>query len=174
MSLPDWLQIQFGAHWYLPSFPPSLADCQVFLWVSNFLSLFKYILLIVLLQLSHFFPTFYSPLPCTWLPLAFPPPLTSCPWVVHISSLTSKFPILFLTSPCPFCIYHLCFLFSVPFPLYSPSLSWLITLHVISISDSVPVLVVCSVWFCFFFRFSCWQLWVCCHFTVHSFDLFLG
>ena len=34
-----------------------------------------------------------------------PNPLTSCPWVVHVSSLASPFPILFLTSPCLFCTY---------------------------------------------------------------------
>ena len=52
-----------------------------------------YILLIVLLQLSHFPP---------FIPLHPPHPLSptftafsSCPWVVHVSSLASTFPILF-------------------------------------------------------------------------------
>ena len=40
-----------------------------------------------------FFPPLYSPLPCT-SPPSFPH-LTSCPWVIHISSLASPFPILF-------------------------------------------------------------------------------
>ena len=66
-----------------------------------------------------FFPPLYSPLPCIPLPPAFPP-LSSCPWVVHICSLTSPFPILFLTSPCLFCTYHLCFLFPVPLSPLSP------------------------------------------------------
>ena len=67
-------------------------------------------------------------------PLCPPPPsspysfqqshfLSSCPWVMHISYLASPFPILFLTSPCLFCTYQLCFLIPVtlspisPFPL---------------------------------------------------------
>ena len=92
----------------------------------------KYILLIMLLQLSHYFSPLYSLQPYTSLPPAFPH-LSSCPWVVHISSLASPFPTLFLTSPCLFCTYHLCFLFPVPFlPLPAPPP--LITLHVISIS----------------------------------------
>ena len=62
------------------------------------------------------------------------PRLSSCPWVIHISSLASPFPILFLTSPYLFCTYHLCFLFPVPFPPLTPSSSPLITLHMISIS----------------------------------------
>ena len=61
------------------------------------------------------------------------PLLSSCPWVIHISSLASPFPILFLTSPCLLCTYQLCFLFPVPFPLSPLSPSPLITLHVISI-----------------------------------------
>ena len=50
----------------------------------------------------------YSPLPGT-LPPTRILPFSSCPWVVHISSLASPFPILFLTSPCLFCTYNLCF-----------------------------------------------------------------
>ena len=48
-------------------------------------------------------------------------PFSSCPWVVHISSLALTFPILFLPSPCLFSTYHLCYLFYVPFPPLSPS-----------------------------------------------------
>ena len=44
------------------------------------------------------------------------PPHSSCPWVILISSLASTFPILFLPSPCLFSTYHLCYLFSIPFP----------------------------------------------------------
>ena len=92
--------------------------------------LFKYILIIPL-QMSQFFLPFISL--CPALPsLQHLPSLSSCPWVMHISSLASPFPILFLTSPCLFCIYQLCFLFPVTFPPFSPSP--LITLHVISIS----------------------------------------
>ena len=91
------------------------------------------ILLIMLLQLSHYFIPFIT--------LAFHAPshqqslhLSSCPQVLHISSLASPFPIVFLTSSCLFCSYHLCFLFPVPFPLFSPLHCLLITLHGISIS----------------------------------------
>ena len=91
------------------------------------------------------------------LPSAFPY-LSSCPWVVHVSSLASPFPILFLTSPCLFSTYHLCCLF--PFPtFYShplPADNPPCDLH---FYDSIPVLVVCLVCFlfCLFvcFRFSC-------------------
>ena len=77
------------------------------------------------------------------------PPYSTCPWVIHISSLASTFPILFLPSPCLFSTYHLCYLFSVPFPPSPPPTPLLITLHVISIS---VLLVVCLVCFCFCFR----------------------
>ena len=60
--------------------------------------------------------------PAHSLPPAFPP-FSSCPWVIHISSLASTFPALFLPSPCLFSSYHLCYLFSVPFPPLSPSQS---------------------------------------------------
>ena len=104
-------------------------------------------LLIMLLQLSH--PPPFIPLcPAHPLPPAFSP-YSSCPWVVHISSLASAFPIL-LTSPCLFCTYHLCYLFSVPFPPLSPSHSPVdnpsCDFH---FCGSVPVLLVCLVCFCF-------------------------
>ena len=84
-------------------------------------------------------------------PYSIPSPFSSCPWILHISSLASPFPILFLTSPCLFCTYHSCILFPVPFPPFS-------TLHLptdnppcdIHFCDSVPVLVVCLVSFWFF------------------------
>ena len=81
--------------------------------------LLKYILLIMLLPLSHS-PPFYSPLPCIRHPTCIPLRLVSCPWVVHISSSTSSCPALFLTSPCVFSTDHLCFLFPVDFPPFSP------------------------------------------------------
>ena len=61
-------------------------------------TLFKSILLIMLLQLSHYFSPLYSPPPCT-LPPSNIPPLSSCPWIIHVSSLASPFPILFITIP---------------------------------------------------------------------------
>ena len=47
-------------------------------------------------------------------------PLSSCPRVIHISSLASPFPIPFLTSLCLFCTYQSCFLIHVPFPPFYP------------------------------------------------------
>ena len=77
-------------------------DMKKVLWERGAFLFFssKHILLIILSQLSHFF-----------LPLSssamHPPPtnipaLSSCPWVIHISTLASPFPILFLTSPVNF------------------------------------------------------------------------
>ena len=83
------------------------------------------------------------------------PPHSSCPWVIHISSLASTFPILFLPFPCPFSTYHLCYLFSVPLPrppCHSPVDNPPCDLH---FCGSVPVLVVCLVCFCFCFRCDC-------------------
>ena len=104
----------------------------------------------MLLQLSQFFPL-CSPPPGMPLPSSNSPP-SSCPWVMHLSSLASPFPILFLTSPCLFCTYRLCCLFPVPFSPLSP--------HPIPTDnppcdlhfcDSVPVLCVCLVCFSLFF-----------------------
>ena len=46
-------------------------------------------------------------LPFTQYPHSFQQsPLSSCPWVMHISSLACPFPILFLTPFCLFCTYQ--------------------------------------------------------------------
>ena len=120
---------------------------------SSTLLFFKYILLIMHLQLSHF-------LPFTRLHSVHSLPPTShtyssCPWVILISSLASTFPILFLPSRL-FSTYHLCYLFSVPFPRLSPFHSPVdnppCELH---FCGSVPLLVVCLVCFCFCFRCGC-------------------
>ena len=63
---------------------------------------------------SPLFPSTLHPSPTSI------PPLSSCPWVEHIRSLASLFPILFLISHCLFCTYHLCFFFPVPFPPFFP------------------------------------------------------
>ena len=86
--------------------------------ISNVAVFIKYILLIRLLQSSHFPPLFLYALHIPSYP--HPLPLSSCPWVVHISSLASTFPILLLTFPCLFSTYHLCYLFPVPFPPFPP------------------------------------------------------
>ena len=105
----------------------------------------------MLLQLSHLFSPLYPLPPCMPHPSSIPP-LSSCLWVVHISSLVSPFPILFLTSPCLFCTYYLCFLFLVHFPPVSshplPPDNPPCDLH---FCDSVPVLVVYLIYFCFLF-----------------------
>ena len=130
-----------------------MANIKLIFFLFSF-SFFKYILLIMLLQLSHF-PLFTPLHPAHPLPPTFPP-CSSCPWVIHISSLASTFPILFLTSPCLFSTYHLCYLFSVPFlplsPSHSPVDNPSCDLH---FCGSVPVLVVCLVCFCFCFRCGC-------------------
>ena len=108
---------------------------------------FKYILLIMLLQFSQLFSSPLYPLHSVRThPLAFPHPLSSCSWVIHISSLASLFPILFLNSPHLFYAYQLCFLFPVLFLPIRP-----LPLHTetppcdLYFSGSVPVLVVCLV-----------------------------
>ena len=53
----------------------------------------------------------FLPPPSLLCPVLHHPSHHSCPWVIHISSLASMFPILFLTSPWLFCTYHLCFFF---------------------------------------------------------------
>ena len=86
----------------------------------------------------------------------YPPPtsspyLSSCPWVIHISSLAFTFPILFLTASCLFRTYHLC-LFPVPFPTFFPfSLPTDNAPCDFHFCDSVPFVVVCLVCFCFWF-----------------------
>ena len=144
-------------------FSNSSYKCHYFLFITPyfltflpniFLFFFFYFLLIMLLQLSHFHP-FTQLHPAHLLPPTFSP-CSSCPWVTHISSLASTFPILFLPSPCLISTYHLSYLFSVPFPPLSPSHFPVdnppCELHS---CDSVPVLVVCLVCFCFCFRCGC-------------------
>ena len=96
-----------------------------------------------------FFSPLYSPPPRTPLLPSFPH-LSSCPWAIHVSYLASVFPILFLTSPVYFLptIYasYSLYLFPhsplCPVPTDNPPCD----LH---FCDSVPVLVVCLVCFCF-------------------------
>ena len=92
-----WFAGQHSIHWATPA-------------RATFIYLFYYVLLTMLLQLSYF-PLFIPLHPAHPLPPAFPP-FSSCPWVIHISTLASPLPILFLLSPCLFSTYHLCYLFS--------------------------------------------------------------
>ena len=120
-----------------------------------FFSFLKVYFIDCAITIVPFFSPRYSPLSYNLPPTSIPPPprLRSCPWVIRISFLASPFPILFLTSPCLFCAYQLCFLFPVLFSHSPPSPSLLVTHHVISIS--VILLLFRLVCFCFcFFRFS--------------------
>ena len=95
---------------------------------------FNYILLIMLLQLSQFFPLYrLHPAPCT--PLGNPPHHCSCPWVMHISALATPFPILYFASPWLFCNYLFVLLnplTSSPIPQHPPS--HLTTVKMLSVS----------------------------------------
>ena len=75
-------------------------------------------------------------------------PLSSCPWVMHESSLATPFPILFLTSLCLFCTYQFVLLnpctISLILPLPPPTDNPPNDLH---IYDSVSVLLVALVGF---------------------------
>ena len=107
----------------------------------------NYILLIMLLHLSQFFPLSPPP-PSTPHSLRQSPHHCSCPWVMHIISLATLFPILHFTSPWLFCNYLFVLLnplTSSPIPSHPlPSGSNHSTLcnH-----DSVSVLLVCLVCF---------------------------
>ena len=122
---------------------------RLFRGISPFLKVYFIDYCITVVPFSPFIPL----CPAHSLPLTFPLTLGSCPWVVHISSLVSPFPILFLTSPCLFCTYHLSFLFPVTFRPFSPlpADNPPCDLH---FYDSAPVLVVCLVVFVFVFSGS--------------------
>ena len=123
-------------------FPYLPLKSSVHILLFNFY--FKYILLIMLLQLSQFFPLALLN-PVTPFPTAVLP-LSSCPWVVHVNSLASPFLTLFLTSPCLFCTYQLCFLIPALLSPFSPFPFQLITLQ-------MPCF---SCFLCLFvFRFNC-------------------
>ena len=112
----------------VPIYNPILQKCITTLFFNFFF--IKYNLLIMLLQLSPFFPLpHYVQYPSSLQQFT---PFSSCPWVIHISSLPPPFPIL-LTSLCLFCTYQLFFVFPYLFPHSLPSPSPVITLHVISI-----------------------------------------
>ena len=118
-----------------------------------FFSNFEYILLIMLLQLSQLFSLCPSP-PNTPVSSSIPPPLLHVHGFVHVSSLASPFPILFLTSLCLFCSDQVCFWIPTPFSLIlslpTPADNPPNDFHTY---DSFPVLVVCLVSFCFCFSF---------------------
>ena len=110
----------------------SLCAFSFFIFLLFFIFLFFNIFIDYAITVVPFPP--FTPLhPVHPLPPTLPP-YSSCPWVILISSLASTFPTLFLPSPCLFSTYHLCYLFSVPFPPCPPPTPLLTTLHVSSIS----------------------------------------
>ena len=104
----------------------------------------------MLLQLSHFPP--FTPLHPAHPLTPTVPPYSSCPQVVHISSLASTFPILFFTSPCFLPTIYATYSLSPLSPSHSLADNPPCDLH---FCGSVPVLVVCLVCFCFCFRGGC-------------------
>ena len=72
-------------------------------------------------------------------------PLCSCPWVVHVNSLSPVSYTIFYLSPSILCLRIMLFLPCTFSLLFLPPSSPLNSLCVMSISDSVPVLVVCFV-----------------------------
>ena len=126
-------------------------------------NLFKNIFYDYVITVIPFFLPFIPLCPVSPLPPSSFPYLSSCPWGIHVSSLASPFPILFLTSPCLFCTYHLCFLLSVTFPPFFPSLSPLITLSMISIS---VILFLVQLFAQFVFAFVLGSLVDSCEFVV--------
>ena len=130
-----------------------LLPCMNFLCSHMDLSLSLHLTMASWILLKYFIdytitvvPIFPPLLPSAW----FPPSLlwslyfSSCPWVVHVSSLESPSPILFLTSPCLFCTYPIMLLnpytFTPFFPFPLPAGNPPNDLH---IYESSPVLVVC-------------------------------
>lgn len=92
-----------------PSFPFSFFVCFL-----------KYILLIMMLQLSQYFHL----CPLCWYPIPSSNPsiFSSYSWIVHLSSLVSPFPTLSSTPPWIFCASQLHFLIHVPLTTFSFSL----------------------------------------------------
>ena len=109
----------------------------------------------MLSQFSQFSP--FIPLPPCTPPTLQHASLSSCPWVVHISSLSSLFPIPFLISPHQFYAYQLCFFCHVPFLSYSS----------LTPPHWNPSMWCSFLWFCF--RSSCLV-----SFCFHCFSFLLG
>ena len=106
---------------------------------SSYTYIFKYILLIMLLQFSQFFLLYSASalhLPTLQALQHFPSAsaLSSCPWIVHMNSLASPFPIPFLTYPHYFMPTNYASYSLYLFPLIIPCPTPQKTLHVISIS----------------------------------------
>ena len=106
-TLPAWVpwvgSSVFSASWFKLKY-----------WLFIFLSIFYWLCYYSCSKFSLFAITAWYPLPsCNTCPH---PLLSSCPCIVHTSSLASPFPIPYLVSPCLFCTYQLCLCIPVPFP----------------------------------------------------------
>ena len=159
---PNFVQIVICCKCFLlqHSFNTYIYFCLIFKKILFFyffpfslLLLLKCILFIMLLQFSQFF-LFIPPPPCT--PQPFSIPLLVYVHGLYISSLSSLFPIPFLTSPVFLMPTNYASSSLYLFPLYPPPTPTLITFHVISI----PVILFLFQLFAqlvlgFFFRFSC-------------------
>ena len=123
---------------------------MIFYFNCFFVCIIIYVFIDYCMIIVPFFSPHYAPLPCTPPHPSSIPYLSLCLWVIHVGSLATPFLIVFLTSPCLFCTYHLCFLFPVHFPTFSPF--YLPNDHPpcdLCFCDSVLVVVVCLVHFCF-------------------------
>ena len=104
-----------------------------FLTISFMMSLFKnifYWYAITVVPISSLCP----PPPTSPLPTSTSHHLSSCQWVVYISSLASPFPILFIISLCLFCTYEIMLLNPYASPPLSPFPLPADTLQMISVS----------------------------------------
>ena len=131
-------------------------------WICIFL--FEYVYFVI--YTITVIPLFFSPLhPPLWTspPCSIPPTLSSCPWVIHISSLSSLFPIpFFYLSPSILCLPIMLLLpCTFPPPPFLPSPSPLKSLQ-------SPFL-----WFCSCSSCSL-SLCFCCFCFFHFFLFFLG
>ena len=93
-------------------------------------------------------------------------PYCPCPCIMHICSLATLFPTLHFTSPWLFSNYWSVLLNS--FNFFRPSLHPNLATNKMFSVSMIPFLF-CL--FILFFRFSCWQICICCHFVVHVFGL---
>ena len=121
--------------------------------MASFLSLILIYFIDYAITVVLFFLPFLPFYPLPLLPPAFPH-LTSCPWVIHISSWASPFPILFLTFPSIFCTIYASYSLYL-FPHSLPFTSQLITLYAIFRS------MILFLFFCLLSLPFCFVLLVC-------------
>ena len=94
------LRLLFSFRISIQFFSQSLYFSAAIFYLFIYFLFLKYILLIMLLHFSQYFLPFIPLCPASPNTQGSPThTLSSCPWVIHISSLASLFPILFLTTP---------------------------------------------------------------------------